>query len=78
MKIQLEVFAVNLQQGFLMAGHLIVAAYSHHNKNIFVKVPFSMHDYSLPENYKDYKVIHKLTDNFSIQMWTSEGKKPIN
>lgn len=77
MKIELEVFVVNLQQGFLLAGHLIVAAYSHHNKIIYVKIPYSMHDYTLPANYRDYKVIHKFTDSFGIEMWTNDGQKTM-
>jgi hypothetical protein len=69
---KLRLFPVNLQQGFLLeeGSDEIIAAYSNWSKDSIWKVPSKPEDYKLPEQVFKYENIVRLTDSFSISMFT--------
>lgn len=74
-------FSINLQQGLIVSpdGH-IMAAYSHHSKKIFCRIPYTSEDLSffdLGGQFDGYELINGQTDGFSLQMWTTSGNKQV-
>jgi len=76
---KLTIFNVNLQQGFLMDNDTIIGAFSRHNKIIYLKHPLNSlgFDLILPKEIEDFEIKERITDNFSINMWTDNGDKSI-
>lgn len=72
-----SIIEVNLQQGFIMNSNTVVAAYSHHNRNVVFKLPFTKNDIVLPDRFSGYYIIEGKTDSFSIQYWTPDGYKSM-
>jgi len=75
-----NMFAVNLQQGFILDEHKqLIGAYSHHHKTVVMKVPNHQNDFNwIGTTFECYKFINNRTDSFSIECYTDNGDLPIS
>lgn len=77
MKQNTRLFAINLQQGFIVdaATEEIYAAYSHFLNAVVTKE--SVAYFEIPASIASYTVHPGLTDSFSIVGWTDSGDQPL-
>lgn len=75
-----SMFAVNLQQGFILdENKSIIAVYSHHHKTVVMKVPNYSTDFNwCGTTFEHYQFIDKRTDSFSIQVYTDKGDMELS
>jgi hypothetical protein len=77
MKDQITVLEVNGQEGLLLEdGKHIVGAYSHHNKLVIVlagKTDERTFRNRVPEAFRSYDLMLRVSDCLSLQCWTDSG-----
>jgi len=65
-RLKTKIIPVNLQQGIVIVEYdthtEVVAAYSHHRKNIAVKLPYNLSDINVPPKLEKYtfKSVHSI------------------
>lgn len=75
-----DMFAINLQQGFILdQNKSIVAAYSHHHKTVVMKHPNHSNEFNwFGSMVEHYKFENGITDSFGIEAYTHAGDKSLS